>query len=250
MPYLLAIDSGNTTIKWGLHNGSDWYKRGIIAQNQRALLNQIWRELPEPSSIIVSNVAGPLAEAALLNLFVIWKVIPYWISATAYQCGVRNYYSNPAQLGSDRWAALIATWRMRRQGCLVINVGTAMTVDTLSDRGEFLGGIILPGFDLMKQALVNKTALLTLTEGHFQDFPKMTSDAIHSGVIHALIGAIDHMYTLLSANQGRNTPDCIISGGGATLLLPHIKIPLPIFVDNLVLEGLKVIAQEKSGITQ
>jgi type III pantothenate kinase len=137
---------------------------------------------------------------------------------------------------------------MRRQGCLVINVGTAMTVDTLSDRGEFLGGIILPGFDLMKQALVNKTALLTLTEGHFQDFPKMTSDAIHSGVIHALIGAIDHMYTLLSANLGRNTPDCIISGGGATLLLPHIKVPLPIFVDNLVLEGLKVIAQEKSEI--
>jgi type III pantothenate kinase len=250
MPYLLAIDSGNTTIKWGLHNGSDWHERGIIAQNQRALLNQIWRELPEPSSIIVSNVAGPFAEAALLNLFVIWKAIPYWISATAYQCGVRNYYSNPAQLGSDRWAALIATWRMRRQGCLVINVGTAMTVDTLSDRGEFLGGIILPGFDLMKQALVNKTALLTLTEGHFQDFPKMTSDAIHSGVIHALIGAIDHMYTLLSANLGRNTPDCIISGGGATLLLPHIKVPLPIFVDNLVLEGLKVIAQEKSGITQ
>ncbi|MDV6344465.1 type III pantothenate kinase [Nitrosomonas sp. Is37] len=249
MSYLLAIDSGNTTIKWGLHNGNDWHERGIVAQNQRLLLSQIWQDVPEPSAIIVSNVAGSSAEAALLNLFAIWKAIPHWISATAYQCGVRNHYSNPAQLGSDRWAALIAAWRMRQQGCLVVNVGTAMTVDTLSDRGEFLGGIILPGFNLMKQALANQTALLTLKEGRFQDFPVNTADAIHSGVVHALTGALDHMYTLLSANLGRDTLNCIISGGGAALLLPYIKIPTMI-VDYLVLEGLKVIAQEKSEIVQ
>lgn len=245
MPYLLAIDSGNTTIKWGLHNGNDWYERGIVAQNQRELLNQIWGKLPEPSAIIVSNVAGAFAETALLNLFAMWKAIPYWISATTYQCGVRNHYLNPAQLGSDRWAALIAAWSMRQQGCLVVNVGTAMTIDTLSDGGEFLGGIILPGFDLMRQVLANQTALLTLKEGRFQDFPINTANAIHSGIVHALTGALDHMYTLLSANLGRNTLDCIISGGGAALLLPYIKIPTMI-VDNLVLEGLKVIAQEKS----
>ncbi|MCO6428290.1 type III pantothenate kinase [Nitrosomonas communis] len=245
MPYLLAIDSGNTAIKWGLHNGSDWCERGITAQSQCVLLNQIWRELPEPSSIIISNVAGPLAEAALLNLLTIWKAIPQWISATTYQCGVRNYYSNPAQLGSDRWAALIAAWRMRQQGCLVVNAGTAMTIDTLSDGGEFLGGIILPGFALMKQALVNQTALLTLQEGCFQDFPRTTSDAIHGGVIHALTGALDHMHTLLSTKLGHDKLNCIISGGSAALLLPHIKIPT-IMMDNLVLEGLKVIAQEKS----
>lgn len=247
MPYFLAIDSGNTTIKWGLHNGNDWYERGIVAQNQRELLNQLWGKLPEPSAIIISNVAGSSAEVALLNLFAIWKAKPCWISATAYQCGVRNRYSNPKQLGSDRWAALIAAWRIRQQGCLVVNVGTAMTVDTLSDKGEFMGGIILPGFDLMKRVLANQTALLTLKEGCFQDFPVNTANAIHSGVVHALTGALDHMYTLLSANLGRDTFDCIISGGSAALLLPYIKISTTI-VDNLVLEGLKVIAQEKSEI--
>lgn len=248
MPYLLAIDSGNTSIKWGLHNGRDWHEQGIIAHNQRTLLSQIWQKLPEPTSIIVSNVAGPSAEAALLNAFVIWKVRPHWVSATTYQCGVRNHYSNPAQLGSDRWAALIAAWHMLQQGCLVINVGTAMTVDTLSDQGEFLGGIILPGFESMKQALVQQTALLTLREGHFQDFPTTTADAIHTGVVHALTGAIEHMYRLFSANLGRPAFNCLISGGGAALLLPHLELPT-IMVDNLVLEGLKAIAQQRSEIT-
>lgn len=247
MSYLLAIDSGNTAIKWGLHNGNDWHERGSVTQNQRVLLSQIWRDVPEPSAIIVSNVAGPSAESALLNLFAMWKAIPHWISAAADQCGVKNRYSNPAQLGSDRWAALIAAWRMKQQGCLVVNVGTAMTVDTLSDRGEFLGGIILPGFELMKQVLAHQTALLTLKEGRFQDFPVNTADAIHSGIVHALTGTLDHMYTLLSTYLDRDTIHCIISGGGAALLLPYIKIPT-MSADNLVLEGLKIIAQEKPEI--
>lgn len=249
MPYLLAIDSGNTAIKWGLHDGNHWCTQGIIAQNQRDLLNPIWQKLPTPSSIIVSNVAGPLAETVLLNSFPAWKAVPRWIMAVAYQCGVRNHYSDPAQLGSDRWAALIAAWNMKRQGCLVINVGTAMTVDALSEKGEFYGGIILPGFALMKQELAKRAALLTLTEGCFQDFPVNTADAIHSGVVHALTGAIDHMYRLLSARLGHGTLNCIISGGGATILLPHIRIPT-IIVENIVLEGLRVIAQERSEITQ
>lgn len=249
MSYLLAVDSGNTAIKWGLYDGSDWRERGAIAQNQRHLLSLIWRKLPVLSSIIVSNVAGPLAETALLNSFAAWEITPHWIMATAYQCGVENHYADPAQLGSDRWAALIAAWSMRQQGCLVVNAGTAMTVDALSDKGEFYGGIILPGFASMKQSLVKQTALLTLTEGCFQDFPNMTRDAIHSGVIHALTGAIDHMYTLLSARLSCSPLNCIISGGDAALLLPHIRIPT-IIVDNLVLEGLRVIAQEKPEITQ
>lgn len=245
MPYLLVIDSGNTAIKWGLHDGSDWCERGVIAQNQRNLLNSIWRKLPTPSSIIISNVAGPLAEAALLNSFAARKVTFRWVTATTYQCGVENLYLEPSQLGSDRWAALIAAWNMRQQGCLVANVGTAMTVDALSDRGEFYGGIILPGFAAMKQVLVEQTTLLTSSDGRFQDFPITTHDAIHSGVIHALTGALDHMHTLLSARLGRNDFNCLISGGGATLLLPHIRMPT-IIIDNLVLEGLRVIAQESS----
>lgn len=124
-----------------------------------------------------------------------------------------------------------------------------MTVDALSDRGEFYGGIIVPGFALMKQSLTKQTALLTLADGCFQDFPNTTRNAIHSGGIQALTGAIDHMYRLLSAHLGRDRLNCVMSGGGAALLLPHIKIPT-IIVDNLVLEGLRLIAQARSEIVR
>jgi type III pantothenate kinase len=108
--------------------------------------------------IIVSNVGGDGARSGLSDLFAHWGVQPQWAVASAYQCGVRNYYADPTQLGSDRWASLIAAWRIQRQGCIVVSAGTAMTVDALSDTGEFLGGIIVPGLQLMQNALIRGTA--------------------------------------------------------------------------------------------
>ena len=156
----LLVDSGNTNIKWGLHDGLNWLNRGVVAQGQTLLLAQEWQTLLKPSRILVSHVAGTHARAELADLFSQWALEPSWVSAVAYQCGVRNYYANPAQLGSDRWAALIAAWQMQRQGCLVVDAGTAMTVDALSDTGEFLGGIITPGFDLMRKSLDGNTGSL------------------------------------------------------------------------------------------
>ena len=112
MTYLLAIDSGNTRIKWGLHDGRDWLKQGAVTHSETALLGQEWQDLQpiKPPRILVSNVAGEPAKAALSGLFFGWQATPQWISASAFRCGVRNYYADPAQLGSDRWAALIAAW--------------------------------------------------------------------------------------------------------------------------------------------
>lgn len=248
MTYLLAIDSGNTRIKWGLHDGRGWLKQGAVAQSKSAplaLLEQEWQGLPEPARIVVSNVAGQPAEVALSGLFSSWQAAPQWISASAFQCGVRNYYADPSQLGSDRWAVLIAAWGQLRQGCLVVSVGTAMTVDALSDTGEFLGGIIVPGHDLMQQALVANTAALKLGEGAFRDYPDNTADAIASGATQALAGAVERMSASLAATLG-HVPDCIVSGGAAQLLQPRLNLNARV-VDNLVLEGLVLIAAESSS---
>lgn len=247
MTYLLAIDSGNTRIKWGLHDGSGWLKQGVVAQGKSAplaLLGQEWQGLPEPARIVISNVAGEPARATLSGLFSGWQAAPQWISASAFQCGVRNYYADPSQLGSDRWAALIAAWGQQRCGCLVVNAGTAMTVDALSDTGEFLGGIIVPGLDLMQKALVTNTASLGSKKGEFQDYPDNTADAIASGAMQALAGAVERMSTSLAATLG-HVPDCIISGGAAQLLQPRLNLSARV-VDNLVLEGLVLIAAEVS----
>ena len=247
MTYLLAVDSGNTRIKWGLHDSRGWLKQGAVAQGEYALLGREWAILAEPARVIVSNVAGEQARAALSGLFSGWQAEPQWqwVSASAFQCGVRNYYADPSQLGSDRWAALIAAWAQQRQGCLVVNAGTAMTVDALSDTGEFLGGIIVPGLDLMQQALAANTAALRREDGEFQDYPDNTADAIASGAMQALTGAVERMSALLAVTLG-HAPDCLVSGGAARWLQPRLNLNARV-ADNLVLEGLVLIAKEGLG---
>lgn len=243
--FLLAVDSGNTHIKWGLHDGNNWLKKGTVIQEageRKTLLEQEWQDLAEPVRIVASNVAGMPVETDLSELFSRWKTESQWVTAAAYQCGVRNYYADPKQLGSDRWAALVAAWELQRQGCLVVDAGTAMTVDALSDTGEFLGGIITPGVDMMQKILMGNTASLKSGGGKFCDYPDSTDDAIYSGTMHALAGAVERMATLLSITLG-HAPDCILSGGAAQELQPRLSVSATV-VDNLVLEGLILIARE------
>ena len=95
--------------------------------------------------------------------------------ATPEAAGVRNGYARPAQLGADRWAALVGAWNQERRPCLVVNAGTALTIDVLLEdperpgHGYFAGGCILPGFDLMRGALNRHTAQLPLAEGDFAE---------------------------------------------------------------------------------
>ena len=242
---LLAIDSGNTAIKWGLHDGLRWVEKGSILQSERIMLRQVLLQLPSVSNIIVSNVAGSSVSNDLRELLGNWRVRQQWITAQVKQCGVYNHYVFPGQLGADRWAALIAAWHHLKRECLVVNIGTAMTVDILSDTAEFRGGIILPGPKLMQQALVDQTnGIRTEGCGKFQSFPNNTGDAVFSGMIQALTGAIEKMYALLALNRDHSLPKIIISGGDAAWVCEHIHLPYQI-MDNLVLEGLRIIAREK-----
>jgi|SRR5688500_2489002 type III pantothenate kinase len=241
---LLAVDSGNTRVKWGLHDGDNWLKQGVVAQGDTVRLEREWRNLREPSRVVISNVANIQIKTSLSELLARWKAEPQWIVAVPYQCGVRNYYSNPAQLGSDRWASLVAAWALERQGCLVVDAGTAMTVDALSDTGEFLGGIITPGIDLMQKVLVEDIESLKSGDGKFCDYPDSTADALYSGAVHALAGAIERMSALLAGTLGR-VPECILSGGAAQQLQPQLNVNVKV-MDNLVLQGLLAIARETS----
>lgn len=243
MPYLLAIDSGNSFVKWGLHNGNQWVKHGKVFYDNVFTLEKDFIDLPEPTSIIISHVARAITRNQLCKLISIWPIKPQWITAHSLQCGVSNGYWDPNQLGCDRWAALIAAWRIQHHACLVINVGTAMTIDVLSESGKFLGGVILPGAHLMLESLQLGTQLINIETGNYKDFPVNTNDAIQSGVMQCLLGAIERMYNLLSLQLDHPVESCIIGGGGALMLMPFIKFPIKV-IDNLVLEGLVIIADD------
>lgn len=236
---ILAIDCGNTRVKWGLRempaadgDPGRWRASGARSLAELARLEADWAEIAQPARIAVANVAGARARDLLERLLERFDAEPLWVSAQARQCGVTNGYADPSQLGADRWAALIGAWHLHRGASLVVNAGTATTVDMLSSSGFFRGGLILPGIDLMKKALAENTAGLPRAEGNYSDEPRNTADAIESGCVHAQAGAIERVFAALEPGA-----ICFLSGGAAARIALRLNIPLRV-VENLALEGL------------
>lgn len=250
----LLIDAGNTRIKWALVDGEDWLCRGDLPTVEADKLSRNIDEqlvhrnssanLHDIKQIWASNVAGEKVSRNIGNIGANISTRPHFSEARVEQCGVRNGYASASQLGSDRWSALIAAWHIVKGKCLVVNSGTATTIDTLSGQGEFAGGLILPGVELMQRSLAEATDQLKSTQGVYVPFPLNTADAIYSGAIQAICGATERQYILLNDDDTQ----IVLSGGDATLLQPYFNRKLfkvqPRIVDNLVLRGLLVMAQE------
>jgi type III pantothenate kinase len=160
---MLAIDAGNTRIKWGAHDGRGWAATGAIATADSARAGDAWSSLPHIDGAIASNVAGPGVARDLAAACGARGVTLRVIESQAVQAGVVSGYRDPAQLGADRWAALVAAHAAGGGHKLVVNAGTALTVDALTGEGRFLGGLIVPGPALMRRSLDRGTAGLRLT---------------------------------------------------------------------------------------
>ena len=251
---VLAIDIGNTRIKWGLweqpagkrgeqreggREGGIWTRLGALTHDESDALQAVFAALPAPQRIAISNVAGIGVAQRIEQSCSGFGVPLTWARPQAEQCGVINRYDT-AQLGADRWAALLGAWHRQHGACLVVGAGTATTADLLSARGEFRGGIILPGLALMKRSLVENTARLPFADGAWTAEPRNTADAIESGVLHAQAGAIERMYAQLARTEG-DSATCLISGGAAARIAECLAIPYRM-ADHLVLDGLARIA--------
>ncbi len=240
---MLLLDVGNSRCKWVLVRNGVWSHQGVVGNTEWMALQQAFAALPQPARILISNVAGEAMAQRLRGICSMWDCVLEFVQSGAEQCGVRNGYQQPQRLGSDRWLALIAAWQRLHGACLVVNCGTATTVDALSAHGEFLGGLILPGVELMRRSLAANTAQLPAEPGALQDFPRNTADAIHSGVVRATLGAIRHQYGLLQARGG--AVHCLVGGGAAAEVLPYLELPAE-QMDNLVLQGLQIIGETKA----
>ena len=235
----LLVDAGNTRIKWALVDGNKWLLDSALPVEQAHELAHRLAGLRDIRQTWASNVAGEKVAQHIRDACA-GLPPPHFVVARQAQCGVRNAYSNPAQLGSDRWAALIAAWHLVRGPCLVASSGTATTIDALSPTGEFIGGLILPGMELMRRSLHGATAQLrAAAQGEYAPFPSNTADALYSGALQATCGAIERQHALL----GKNDAPVLLSGGAAAALQDRLNVPLRI-VDNLTLQGLLLIAQE------
>jgi type III pantothenate kinase len=236
---ILAIDAGNTRTKWGVHDGRAWTATGAIETARAGELPESLRGIKAAGLAIASNVAGAAVQAAIEAACK--GLVVRFVRSEASQLGVTNGYRDPSQLGTDRWVALIAAHHARPGHKLVINAGTALTIDALTGDGRFLGGLIVPGPALMRRSLDRATAALRESEGAVRDFPASTPEAIATGAVLACAGAADRLAKSMDAH---GTPPglIILSGGAARELAPALGLPHELH-ENLVLDGLQLIAR-------
>ncbi len=238
---LLVIDIGNTRTKWALAGDDGNLSKLEVCMNADIAASNLRTAAQKADRALIANVAGEPIAQQLAQLLA--PLQPEFIVVSKQACGVVN--SSYPSLGVDRWAALIAVRHSIKQVVLVVNAGTAITMDSLDSRGVFLGGTIMPGLYLLQTSLVNNTAQLNLAEGKVVDFPANTQDAILSGCLNAAAGAIHLMLKRLEKHSGW-LPKLVISGGDAHKIAPALNLNAKqvIIIENLVLQGLVLLTKE------
>jgi len=249
----LAIDVGNTRLKWALFDTP--HPRATILHQGAEFLDNIdrlsdgeWAKLPQPSCMLGCIVASDSVRHRVEEQMEMWSCAPQWVMSSASEAGLTNNYDHPTRLGPDRWVAMIGAWHhMRSVGparpIVVAMVGTAVTVEAIDAQGHFLGGYILPGHGIMLRALESGTAGLHVPTGHVRPFPTNTSDALTSGGTFAISGAMDCMVQHVRQHCNAE-PWCVMTGGAGWKMSPNLSIPFEL-VDNLIFDGLLQVASQR-----
>jgi len=240
---ILLLDLGNSRIKWALAEQGELIVSGAAAKISE--LAAAWADMATPRRVSGCCVAGEQTRCEIeTEVASRWGLVVDWLQPVAVQMGVRNHYANPASLGADRWAALLgARSCFPGTALVVVSAGTALVVDVLTAEGDYPGGMILPGYQLMKTALASGTAQLPLASGTFVPFPVNTADAIETGCLSAMLGAILAMANRL-AGAGQMGVRIILSGGNANALAILLGSQAQV-VDNLALLGLAALTIEE-----
>ncbi|MGR9071871.1 MAG: type III pantothenate kinase [Gammaproteobacteria bacterium] len=244
----LLIDIGNTRIKWGIENeGRISAEKPIPHEDLFATrrLHGIWKEIHRPDCVALSSVAGSAKTKDVIGaVFTLWPEIKLVVAKSQNEAhGVKNGYACPEKLGVDRWMALLAVRKHYRLPAVVVDCGTAITLDILDENGTHRGGLIIPGLQLMKRALNQGTHLLEINErNYFVGIADCTEAAIHSGILYSISGMIER--SLLSfKHESAEEISLVLTGGDAE----HVSAQLTsnCSVDSfLVLKGLSVYLED------
>jgi len=242
----LLIDAGNTRLKWGLAEDGEIHRTGHINQQKirEQGLSVLTKRLPSRvDAVMASNVAGTTFATRLAGVIHAHCDRDLHFAKTRGKgYGVTNAYRSPRNMGVDRWVAMVGAWAELGKACLVVDAGTAVTLDALDDTGQHLGGQILPGVKLMAGALANETSDIPQTRGGkpgrfdgLEMFANTTASAVASGSENAVTGAVER--AIKSLRSSACDADVVLTGGDASRILAALDEPA-LHRPNLVLAGL------------
>lgn len=238
----MDIDVGNTFTKWRIKGMSVSGNGGVVKSGNIAeLLNRFGRNLIR---VRVASVAGKQQEEHISNLVsCICNCEAEFARAVSFQAGLANGYDQPESLGVDRWLAAIASWNLEPgHAILIIDAGTALTIDTISSDGVFVGGYIIPGYRMMQQVLVDKTAAICVDIASslladFRSAPTNTAKAVQYGAAYAISAIASGA---LRDFRDRHPSGKVYFTGGDGLKIATYLTMEAAFYPDLVLDGLSL----------
>lgn len=245
----LLLDLGNTRLKWWLESDHIVLARGAVGWDEAVVaeLSATWARLEVPQSIWGASVVDEAREsmvAAVASAH--WNLRPTWVRTPARGCGVQNAYAEPHRLGVDRFLAMVAAHAQGHGPCVLVGVGTALTLDALAADGRHLGGLIAPGPQLMQQSLLGATARVRIERpGRIVDAADNTADAVASGCWQASAALVERFVARMAERLGDGLR-VRLGGGDGDLLEFLLSLPVERAPDG-VLHGLAVWANAQSG---
>jgi type III pantothenate kinase len=254
---LLAVAVGNTRIRWGVFEGNELVEAHSLLVKEVNTLGSVLSPMAlEAELAVMSSVNDAVTNTAER---VLDGVLECEIARINRDVGVplRHTLDEPVTVGADRVLCALAAWERTHQACVVIDAGTAITVDLVDGKGVFQGGAILPGGAMMLAAMKAGTAQLPAVEWPPAQLPKEaighnTADAMVLGVLGAARGAIRHLVEQYSELYG-GYPQVVATGGDAALffeddgLVEHIIPDLQLIGIRISIEKAEQMADEGEG---
>ena len=241
---ILFADIGNQYFKWSLGDSNGAFK-SELSDLEEHFKHQFTDVTDVTDAYFVCVAQREVAERFGYLVEAKWNFSPKEVVPVAEQCGVKNRYKEINQLGADRWAAVVGAWNITQGATIVIDCGTAVTVDALTADGEFIGGSIMPGIQLSHESLHRRAPGIMETPRLAPTIPaQSTEQAVSSGVVHGVVGGIEELLKRYRIITGELTR-VIITGGDAELVMEHSSENYE-YVFDLVFRGLALIAESST----
>ena len=255
---LLAVDVGNTSVAVGIFSGEELLHAFRVDTDRTKRPDEygiILFGMIDEKGVSPDSFSGAIVSCVVVDMLdtIVGSVKKYFgqepiVVGPETRTGMPILIDNPEELGSDRIANAVAAYRKFGRSVIVVDLGTATTFDCVSRKGEYLGGIIVPGIELCSVALFHGTSRLPKVEPEKPErvLGKSTVECIRSGLFHGTASMVDGLCAKLGEEMG-SSPEVIMTGGFADAVSEECSRVDRVEKD-LALHGLRLLYELNSQI--